>query len=190
MSQRDVPGLTRSIIPIMNSNGIKAITVGVNTACMPPAVPTAFKWIYKISNTSILAMWHPHGYGGMLDVGLNSTVIVNGMSSALAFAIRLDNSGPPSALEVLRNYEKLHSLFPNAEIVASSYNKFVNDLEANSDLLEEYSEEIGDTWIHGVASDPWRTIQFREIISTRADCFTSGSCNLLDERIYNSLQFY
>ena len=42
MSQRDVPGLTRSIIPIMNSNSIKAITIGVNTACMPPAVPTAF----------------------------------------------------------------------------------------------------------------------------------------------------
>lgn len=185
MSQRDVPGLTRSIIPIMNSNGIKAITVGVNTACMPPAVPTAFNWIDKISNTSILAMWHPHGYGGQNGVGLDSTVIVDGMSSALAFAIRVDNSGPPSALEVLRNYEKLHSLFPNAEIVASSYNEFVNDLEANSDLLEEYTEEIGDTWIHGVASDPWRTIQFREIIRTRADCFASGSCNLLDERIYN-----
>jgi hypothetical protein len=30
MSQRDVPGTTRSLIPILRSNGVTALSVGVN----------------------------------------------------------------------------------------------------------------------------------------------------------------
>ena len=30
MSQRDVPGMTRSVIPLLLASGVTAITVGVN----------------------------------------------------------------------------------------------------------------------------------------------------------------
>ena len=149
MSQRDVPGLTRSLVPIMSQQMIQAVTVGVNAACMPPAVPTAFKWRDPTSGTSVIGMWHPHGYGGQHGVSLESSVIVNGLSSALAFAIRGDNSGPPSIVEILKNYLTLHILFHNAEIVASGYNEFVKELILHQDLLPEVTEEIGDnldTW--------------------------------------------
>ena len=189
MSQRDVPGLTRSMIPILNKHGIKAVTVGVNMASMPPSVPTAFKWVDKISNTHVLAMWHPHGYGGTHGIGKDDLVVVDGMSSALAFAIRGDNSGPPSAMEVIQNYLELNFLYPDAEIVASGYNDFVDELSANSDLLDEYTQEIGDTWIHGVASDPWKTTCYREILRIRSDCIMSGKCTLEDERFYNFSAF-
>ena len=68
MSQRDVPGTTRSIIPTLVANGIKAITVGVNGGSMPPAVPSVFVWHHSPTNQSILAMWHPGGYGGQVIV--------------------------------------------------------------------------------------------------------------------------
>lgn len=64
MSQRDVPGTTRSIIPTLVDNGVQAITVGVNTYSMPPAVPSAFVWHHPPTNQSVLGMWHPGGYGG------------------------------------------------------------------------------------------------------------------------------
>ena len=185
MSQRDVPGLTRSMIPILTKNGVKAITVGVNGASMPPALPSAFKWTDKTSNTHILAMWHPKGYGGQNGVGTDSMVIVPGMSSALAFGIRVDNSGPPSATEVVTNFATLHELYPKAEIVASGYNEFVNELETNSHLLEEHTEEVGDTWIHGVSSDPWKTVQYREMLRLRTECLNINKCSLNDVRFYN-----
>ena len=182
MSQRDVPGTTRSIIPIMNANGVKAITVGVNTASMPPAVPSAFVWKDPVSGTDIIGMWHPHGYGGQKGPGLDSMVIVPGLQQALAFAIRGDNSGPPSVLEVIGNYATLKNLFPRAKIIASGYDAFVNDLLQVKSQLPVYSEEIGDTWIHGVASDPWKTAQAREIMRLSAKCLADKECSIGESR--------
>ena len=39
LSQRDVPGMTRSIIPILKEYGVDAITVGANDGSTPPNVP-------------------------------------------------------------------------------------------------------------------------------------------------------
>lgn len=38
-TQRDVPGITRAAIPILNSQGIIALSQGVNGASAPPGVP-------------------------------------------------------------------------------------------------------------------------------------------------------
>ena len=185
MSQRDVPGTTRGIIPLLNKMGVRAITVGVNRASMPPAVPQAFRWVDPASGSDLLAMWHPGGYGGPHPDSLANMVVVPGMSHALAFAIRNDNSGPPSLLEVIENYEAIHKLFPKAEVVASNYDTFVVELEKFKSQLPVYTEEIGDTWIYGTGSDPWKVAQFRAIMSARSDCLQRGQCNLTDERFFN-----
>lgn len=185
MSQRDVPGTTSSIIPILARNGVKAITVGVNTACMPPAIPSAFVWEDPYSGIDIIGMWHPHGYGGMRGISLESMVIVPGMQQALAFAIRRDNSGPPSADEVVKNYATLKQLFPQAKVIASGYDPFVNQLTAFRSQLPVYRGEIGDTWIHGIPSDPWKTAQTREVMRLRSDCISTGQCTLDDPRFFS-----
>ena len=180
MSQRDVPGTTRSLIPIMKRNDIEAITVGVNGASMPPAVPSAFVWNDPVSDSSVIAMWHPHGYGGSSGPGLDSMVIVPGMEQALAFAIRGDNSGPPGVDEVKRNFATLNALFPGAKIVASGYDAFVEHLVNFKSQLPVYTDEMGDTWIHGVPSDPWKTAVNREMSRLRTKCLASGQCSLDD----------
>jgi hypothetical protein len=59
--QRDVPGLTRAVIPVFVSKGIKAISVGVNAGSAPPGVPkcTPFIWrdeaIVRHTNPGLLA---------------------------------------------------------------------------------------------------------------------------------------
>ena len=185
MSQRDVPGTTRSIVPILVRNGIKAITVGVNTASMPPAVPSVFVWKDPVSGVDIIGMWHPHGYGGMHGPSRDSMVVVPGMQEALAFAIRADNSGPPPVSEVLKNYQTLKQLYPQAEVIASGYDVFVNKLVKFTSQLPVYTEAMGDTWIHGVASDPWKTAASREVMRLRSDCLKAGECSLNETR-FNS----
>ena len=113
---------------------------------------------------------------------LDSVVTVPGMPVALAFAIRVDNSGPPSPLEVVRNYEILRILFPGAKVVASGYDVFVRELVKYKSLLPVYTGEMGDTWIQGVASDPWKTAVVRETMRLRSGCLTSGECSMSDER--------
>ena len=45
LSQRDVPGLTRAMIPLLKAEGILAVSVGVNGASMYPRVPRIFRWV-------------------------------------------------------------------------------------------------------------------------------------------------
>lgn len=63
LSQRDVPGMTRSMIPILNKNNITAISIGVNEVSASPKVPQIFKWKDTQSNESIITMVNPGGYG-------------------------------------------------------------------------------------------------------------------------------
>ena len=64
LSQRDVPGLPRSVIPLLRAHNVSLVSVGVNGASMYPRVPKMFNWRDPVSGESVLAMWHPRGYGG------------------------------------------------------------------------------------------------------------------------------
>ena len=184
MSQRDVPGLTRGVVPLLNKMGVEAITVGVNSASMPPAVPEVFRWVDSATSEDLIAMWHPGGYGGPPD-SLGNTVVVPGLTHALAFAIRGDNRGPPPTSEVIANYQHVKKLFPNATVIASTYDAFVTELLKVKSQLPVVTGEIGDTWIYGTASDPGKVAQFNEIMSLRSDCLLSGQCSLDDQRFFN-----
>ena len=76
LSQRDVPSLTRAAIPLLVAAGVKGINVGINPASAPLGVPsvaacesdglaTPFVWLDEGSNSSVLAAFHPGGYGGI-----------------------------------------------------------------------------------------------------------------------------
>ena len=55
-------GTTQAIIPILKKLGIAALSIGVNGATNPAAVPPVFLW--KNGNDSIITLYHP---GIMLD---------------------------------------------------------------------------------------------------------------------------
>ncbi|XP_060574860.1 uncharacterized protein LOC132732460, partial [Ruditapes philippinarum] len=101
VSQRDVPGTTQAIIPILKKMGISALSIGVNGATCPAAVPPVFLW--KNGNQSLITLYHPRGYPNqygpapMKPGGLskNDCAIVPGLNHALCFAFRSDNDGPP-----------------------------------------------------------------------------------------------
>lgn len=52
----DVPGHTRSIVPILARNGIKFLHIGVNSASTAPDVPPLFRW-QAPDGTSVIVMY-------------------------------------------------------------------------------------------------------------------------------------
>ena len=109
LSQRDVPFMTRGVIPLLTKNGVQGITVGSNPFIYPPQVPKAFLWEDPVSGESIIALEHPYGYGGITIE--DCVEAPNGV--ALCFAFRDDNSGPPySAAEVMHDFNFVRGEFP------------------------------------------------------------------------------
>jgi len=104
------------------NQGIEALSVGVNSGSAPPGVPKIFVGEDKSTSTSIIAMWHGLGYGGL---GVSDCAIVPEIGQALAFAWRGDNEGPPGMNEVLSNFATVRKEFPNARVRAASFDDFV-----------------------------------------------------------------
>ncbi len=127
ISQRDVPGVTRGIVPLMASQGLTAFSEGCNAQIQPPQTPgNIFNWRDTASNSSVLMLLHPRGYGfetdddedklqaqeqqttGRIDAPLvgdpcptiHDVVTVPGYNEALVYAFKDDNQGPPAPLEV------------------------------------------------------------------------------------------
>ena len=63
LSLRDVPGTTRSLIPLLVRNNIAALTVGVNNGAPNPGMPSPGRWADPGSNTSVLFMQTGPGVG-------------------------------------------------------------------------------------------------------------------------------
>jgi hypothetical protein len=181
ISQRDVPGLSRAAIPSLTQAGVAAISVGVNSGSAPPDVPKPnkpFIWKDEASGASLIGFWHPGGYSGSaasgdpLD-GPDNCIFLPGFSEVLCAAWRTDNAGPHSVDEILDIYRRTRENFPQAEVIASTYDDFLGALEnflADKDShsgLPVVTEEMGDTWIYGVASDPARVAEFRALLRLR-----------------------
>ncbi|XP_046548130.1 uncharacterized protein LOC124258103 [Haliotis rubra] len=196
MSQRDVPGMTKAVIPVLAENGIVAVSVGVNDGSAPPDVPNPFIWKFK--DSEVIAMWHKGGYPG--NPGPNATdpgglsrddcVIVKGFREALCFAFRTDNSGPPlNYTEVLNNYAVVHGVFPGANVTASTFDLYVEALSTVKHILPKKTFEIGDTWIQGVASDPAKNARFRAFSDALRKCYHKGDCSGEDPRLKTSTKW-
>ena len=131
-------------------------------------------------------MYHPGGYGGLSK---SDCVIVPDCSHALAFAFRGDNTGPPNVTEVISVYSQLRGEFPDARIVASTLDNFVSELEKVKNELPIVTTEFGDSWIYGVASDPKKLAQYREIARLREECLRDMECDENNESFKNFTRF-
>lgn len=160
LSQRDVPGLTRSMIPLLVSKGVRAISVGVNGASMYPRVPSIFRWRDPLSKQELIANWHPRGYGGY---GRADAVKVPGFAEALVTDWNSDNLGPYSAHDYVEHFRAIQLEFPGARIVGSTFDKYIAALESSGAAvnLPVLTQEIGDTWIYGDPSDPRKSAAMR-----------------------------
>lgn len=166
----DVPGHTRGLIAPLASHGVKFLDIGVNDASTPAQLPQWFVWKAPAGET-IVVMYH-HGYGAVKRVP--------GSDLAVAIVVRDDNSGPHTPEEIAATYASLHRRFPNAQVIPTSLTEIANALEPNKNAMPVVSQEIGDTWIHGTASDPLKLARYREVMRLRESWISQGQVRVGD----------
>jgi len=166
----DVPGHTRGLIAPLAAQGVKFLDVGVNDASTPPEVPPLFLWKAP-GGSQLLVMYH-HGYGGVARVPDSDL--------AVAMVVRDDDSGPHTVEEIRETYSTLGARFPNAQITPTNLTDIANAVEPYRSSLPVVTGEIGDTWIHGVASDPVKLSRYRELARLRQGWLAQGRFSVGD----------
>jgi Domain of unknown function (DUF5054) len=153
----DVPGHTRGLVPALATEGVKFLDIGVNGASRPAEAPPLFVWT-DTSGASLVVMYH-HEYGTVMRVP--------GSDLAVAIVVRNDNSGPHTPEEILEVCTSLKNRFPNGQVIAANLTEIANAIEPHRQNLPVVKEEIGDTWIYGVPSDPLKIARYREVARLR-----------------------
>ena len=161
----DVPGHSRGLIAPLAENGVKLLDIGVNSASTPPDVPPVFVW-KNASGASLIVIYHRTAYGGV--------VRIPGSKLAIAMEVRNDNSGPHTPAEIRKIYAGLRARFPNAKVRAANLTMIAEAVKPYEHSLPVVQQEIGDTWIYGVPSDPWKVARFRELLRLRRAWIASG----------------
>jgi hypothetical protein len=150
----DVPGHTMGIIAPMAQRGIEYLHIGINSVAGMPKAPPIFVWENAAGQSLIVN--YCRSYGGITEVP--------GHDEALCFLHSEDNMGPPSREYLEKEFETLRARYPDAEICASTLNDYAAGLKKIRGELPIIREEIGDTWIHGVGSDPQKVSALRALL--------------------------
>lgn len=146
----DVPGHTVGMIPILKSHGIEFLHLGVNPATPVPSVPAIFRW--KRGDDEITVMYQGD-YGE--DMEFEDFIV--------SFAHTGDNLGPQSSDAIIKIYEKLRKKYPDHYVRAATIDDLAIRVRSLCDL-PVVEGEIGDSWIHGVATDPQKISRYRRLL--------------------------
>ncbi len=167
----DVPGHTRGLVSVLAEAGVDLLHVGVNPAAPAPSVPERFRWRDEAATAAgpapeLRVMYQPGGYGAIQ--------VVPGTATAVAVDLTGDNLGPPTAQDVLASFAALRRRFPDATVEAATFDDVAEVMAAADPELPVVTAEIGDTWIHGVASDPTKTGAFLSLCRERRRWLDEG----------------
>ncbi len=160
----DVPGHTRGLVSVLDEAGVGFLHVGVNPAAAAPRVPEQFRW--RHDGAALMVMYQPGGYGDVqviADTGVAVCVDLTG-----------DNLGPRPADEIAAAFRSLAERFPGADVRAATLDDVAAMMATAEMALPVLDAEIGDSWIHGVASDPVKTAGFRALCRLRRGWIDSG----------------
>ncbi|MFH1498790.1 MAG: DUF5054 domain-containing protein, partial [Verrucomicrobiota bacterium] len=151
----DVPGHTIGIVPLLADAGVRLLHIGINPGSKPVAVPPAFLW--RRDGREIIVVYEAD-YGGV-------AVLPGG--SALSVNLTGDNLGPQNPSEIDAVYERLRAAHPQARLVPGGMDVLAEKYWKRRAELPVVESEIGDTWIHGVGTDPWKAAAYRELSRLR-----------------------
>lgn len=175
----DVPGHSQGMIPSLNQAGIRYLHIGVNASSAVPDVPKLFRWQFEGKEVIVQ---YADDYG---EVFLNEA-----WDTGIYFAHTHDNMGPPGSVdEVLEMFKQLEMNYPDYEIVASTLDAYAQSLQPYVNELPIINQEIGDSWIHGIASDPLKIADFKRLLQFRNKWVKEGKL-LVDSKEYQEMSNY
>jgi hypothetical protein len=115
------------------------------------------------------------GYGAAVP---GTALTIPGLTQALYLAHTNDNTGPPLVTDIEDLHALLSERYPGATIKATTLDAFAEKVWEVRDRLPVLKEEIGDSWIHGVASDPLQVARFRELLRLRDRWINDGRISI------------
>ncbi|KAJ3064950.1 hypothetical protein HK102_008066, partial [Quaeritorhiza haematococci] len=189
VSQRDVPGITAAAIPIFAKKGIRAISFGVNGASAPVLFPhrKPFIWKHPTISSEVMAFYLPGGYGWPT---MSQFTYLDSCPYGLFFAWNGDNGGGHSPELVERVLDGVKERFGNKTVVQSvDLESVVDAFEECRGVMEVVEGEAGDTWIHGVASDPLKALTTRFLTRLRTTCLSAPTCDSTSPSFHNFSRF-
>ncbi|NCA68121.1 MAG: DUF5054 domain-containing protein, partial [Clostridia bacterium] len=160
----DVPGHTSALVPYLAKKGIKLLHIGVNGASAVPDVPQCFLW--EKDGYQIVVIYSGD-YGGEFKSEF--------IDDILYFDHTLDNHGVRNAQAVIDNYNKLAEKYQGYEVIAGGMDYIADKLWAVKDKLPIITSEIGDSWIHGAATDPYKVAALRELQALKQAWLSDGT---------------
>lgn len=176
----DVPGHTIGIVPLLAKYGIKLLHIGVNKSSAIPDVPPCFVWQ---SGDSQVVVIYEGSYG--------KTFMHPLLEDVLVFDHSMDNCGPSDAKKTLKHFNKIKRQFKDYNVMAGTLDDIAEKLWQIKDSLPVVEQEIGDSWIHGISSDPYKygAVKMLEdmrsewlrkkLISPDSEAYKTFSSNLL-----------
>lgn len=156
----DVPGHTRGLVPLLARAGVSYLHIGVNHMSTKPEVPDLFRWRDPESGAEVVVAYS-RSYAR--DIHLP------GHQTALLFRMIGDNMEVPSMADVRSWFANARTAHPQAAVRAGRLDDFFTTLDPLRESLPILEQEIGDTWIHGGGTDPWKIQRFRELLRLRKD---------------------
>lgn len=170
----DVPGHTKGIVPLLAKHGIKLLHIGVNGASALVHVPPCFLW--KNGDSEVVVIYSG-AYGGAFESDL--------VEEILYFDHTLDNHGAPSPEKVLAHFDDIQSQYPGYEITAGTIDDFADVIWEVREKLPVFEGEMGDSWIHGAATDPYKSGSLRTLINLKNQWLADGSLSRNSEEYKN-----
>lgn len=141
----DVPGHTKGLVSLLARHGIKLLHIGVNGSSALADVPDCFLW--KNGNDEVVVVYSGD-YGGAFETDL--------IDEVLYFDHTVDNRGAPSPEKVIEKFNAIRQEYPGCEVVAGTMDDFAEAIWQVRGKLPVVEGEIGDSWIHGGSTDPYK----------------------------------
>lgn len=170
----DVPGHTKGLVNLLAKHGIKLLHIGVNGASALVDVPPCFLW--KNGKSEVVVIYSG-AYGGAFESELAEEI--------LYFDHTLDNHGAPSPEKVLAHFDDIQNQYPGYEITAGTIDDFANVIWEVRHKLPVFEGEMGDTWIHGAATDPYKSACLRTFINLKSKWLSDGSLSRQSDEYKN-----
>ena len=159
----DVPGHTIAIVPSLAAHGIRYLHIGVNAGSPMPHVPELFVW--KNGDADVI-VHYSDDYGKPL--------VIDGFDEAIEYAYTGDNTGPQSEDKIRAIMDGIRKKYPNAEVFASTISAYAQSVSRIQPSLPVITEEIGDTWIHGCGTDPYKVGCYNDLLQCKEQWIADG----------------
>lgn len=171
----DVPGHTAALVPLLAEKGIRMLHIGVNGASAIPKVPECFLW--RFGGAEVVVVYSAE-YGGAFQIP--------GVGDILYFDHTSDNHGANGLAAINKKLNELKQKYPGYTVEAGGLDEFAAKLWEARASLPVIENEIGDSWIHGAATDPYKVGCFRELLRLKNEWLAYGSLKRGDAE-YNGL---